>query len=56
MKHYRIDKVTKPGGLVIKRKDILAASDQDALARAEQSPDCPVCEVLHNGKPIGSVA
>lgn len=56
MKHYRIEKVTKPGGVVLKRKDILAASDQDAMARAEQSADCPVCDVLHNGKPIGSIA
>lgn len=56
MKHYRIEKVTKPGGLVLKRKDILAESDRDALARAAQSADCPVCDVLHNGKPIGSIA
>ena len=24
MKHYRVNKVTRPGGLVLKRKDILA--------------------------------
>lgn len=56
MRHYRIEKVTKPGGEVLKRKDILAASDHDAMTRAEQSPDCPTCDVLRDGKPIGSVA
>ena len=56
VKHYRIEKVTKPGGAVLKRKDILATSDKEAMQRAEQSADCPVCEVLRNGEVIGSVA
>ena len=55
VKHYRIEKVTEPGGRVLKRKDILAASDSEAMKRAEQSHDCPVCDVLRNGQPIGSV-
>ncbi len=55
MKHYRINKVTEPGGTVLKKKDILAASDQAALRRAEESSDCPTCDVLHNGEPIGSI-
>ena len=56
VKHYRIEKVAKPGGVVLKRKDILAETDKEAIERAEQSTDCPVCDVLRNGEVIGSVA
>ena len=55
MKLYRINKVTEPGGAVLKKKDVLAASDQDALRTAEENPDCPVCDVLRDGQPIGSI-
>lgn len=55
VKHYRIEKVTEPGGKVLKRKDILADSDAEAMKRAEQSPDCPICDVRKDGQPIGSV-
>ena len=55
MKLYRINKVTKPGGAVLKKKDVLAGSDKEALQRASQSDDCPVCEVLHNGRSVGHI-
>ena len=55
MKHYRINKVSKPGGSVLKKQDVLAATDKEALQRAEESADCPTCEVLREGKTIGSV-
>ena len=55
MKHYRINKVTRPGGAILKKKDILAASDPEAVRVAENSPDCPVCEVLRDGQTIGAV-
>ena len=55
MKLYRINKVTKPGGVVLKKKDVLAASDKEAVQRAQQSDDCPVCEVLRDGQTIGQV-
>lgn len=55
MKLYRINKVTEPGGAVLKKQDVLAQSDAAALQRAEESSDCPTCEVLHNGEVIGSV-
>ncbi len=55
MKHYRVNKVAKPGGAVIRRKDILASSDAEAVKRAEADEDCPVCEVLHAGEVVGSV-
>lgn len=55
MKLYRINKVTAPGGNILKRKDVLAASDHEAMKRAEDSVDCPTCEVLRDGRPVGLV-
>jgi hypothetical protein len=55
VKLYRINKLTGPGGAVVKKKDVLAASDRDALRRAADSEDCPVCEVLKDGQTVGSV-
>jgi hypothetical protein len=55
MKLYRIDKLVKRGGAVIKKKHILATSDAQAVKRAEESDDCPICDVLHNGETVGQV-
>jgi len=55
MRLYRINKVTEPGGEVLKKRDVLAASDHDAMRTAEESPDCPTCDVLRDGQPVGSV-
>ena len=55
VKLYRINKLTLPGGAVVKKKDVLAASDRDAVQRAADSADCPVCDVLKDGQTIGSV-
>jgi hypothetical protein len=55
MKLYRVDKLAKRGGAVIKKKHILAKSDDEAVKRAEDSPDCPICDVLHNGQTVGQV-
>jgi hypothetical protein len=55
MKLYRINKVAKPGGAVLKKKDVLAASDKDAVQRAADSPDCPVCDVLRDGEHVASI-
>ena len=55
VKPYRINKVAKPGGAVLKKKDVLAASDKEALHTAKESPDCPVCDVLRDGQPVGSI-
>lgn len=55
MKLYRVDKLTKPNGAVIKKKHILAASDRHAVQQAEDSPDCPVCDVLKDGEKIGQI-
>lgn len=55
MKHYRIEKVARPGGIVLKKQDILANSDREAIDRAEDSTDCPVCDVRKDGRVIGTV-
>ena len=55
MKLYRINKMTKPGGVVLKKKDVLAESDKEAVQKAAASPDCPVCEILKDGQQVGSV-
>jgi hypothetical protein len=55
MKLYRINKLNKPGGVVLKKKDVLAASDKDAVQRAAESSDCPVCDVLKDGQHVGSI-
>ena len=55
MKHYRINKVTAPGGQTLKKRDILAKNDDEAVQTAEDSVDCPVCEVTRDGQVIGVV-
>jgi hypothetical protein len=55
MKHYRVNKLAKPGGVVVKKKDILAASDAQAVQHAADHLDCPVCDVLRDGQKVGSV-
>jgi hypothetical protein len=55
MKHYRINKLTKPGGMIVKKKDVIAASDTQAVQMAADSPDCPVCDVLRDGQPVGTI-
>ena len=55
MKHYRINKVAKPGGDVVKKKDVLATSDKEALQRAAESDDCPICEVFKDGQRVGAI-
>ena len=55
MKHYRINKVVKPNGAVVKKRDILAQSDKEALGVAARDQDCPICDVYHAGEKIGSI-
>jgi hypothetical protein len=55
MKLYRVNKLARPGGVVIKKKDILAADDRQAVEQAKDSPDCPICEVLKDGERIGRI-
>ena len=55
MRHYRVNKLAKAGGAVVKRKDILANNDAQAVARAEADEDCPVCDVWRDGEKVGSI-
>jgi len=55
LKLYRINKLTRRGGTVVKKKDVLAASDREAVQRAADSEDCPICDVLRDGQTVGSV-
>jgi hypothetical protein len=55
MKLYRVDKLAKPGGMVVKKKHILAESDPEAVRHAEDSDDCPICEVRRDGETVGRI-
>ena len=55
MKLYRVDKLAKRGGVVVKKKHILAASDRHAVKQAEESDDCPICDVRKDGEIVGQV-
>lgn len=55
MKLYRVDKLAKIGGAIIKRKHILANNDRQAVKQAEESDDCPICDVLKDGEKVGQV-
>jgi hypothetical protein len=55
VKHYRIYKLDKPQGQIIKGKDAHAATDEAAIQEAAADPDCPVCEVWQGIKKVGSV-
>jgi hypothetical protein len=55
VKLHRTNKVAKPGGVVVTKKDVLASSDHEALQRAKDSSDCPICDVLRDGQPVGSI-
>lgn len=55
MRHYRINKVTAPHGATLKKRDILARSDAEAVQTAAASDDCPICEVSRDGKIVGTI-
>ncbi|HTK58843.1 MAG TPA: hypothetical protein VL336_07660 [Sphingomicrobium sp.] len=55
MKHYRVNKLAKVDGPIVKKKDILASSDAQAVQHAADSADCPICDVLRDGEKIGSI-
>jgi hypothetical protein len=55
MKLYRVDKLAKIGGMIIKRKHILASNDRQAVQQAADSPDCPVCDVTRDGEKVGQI-
>jgi hypothetical protein len=40
---------------VLKKKDVLATPHKEAVKKAADSQDCPVCEILKDGQQIGSI-
>ena len=55
MEHYRINKLAKADGAIVKAKDVLAVSDKQAVDIARSDQDCPVCDVWRAGNKIGWV-
>jgi hypothetical protein len=56
MKLYRIDKLAKLGGIIVRKKHILATNDTQAVKQAEASADCPICDVIRDdGERVGQV-
>ena len=55
MKLYRIDKLAKWGGAIIKKKHILAPTDRAAVQQSADSDDCPVCDVTRDGESVGQI-
>ena len=55
MKLYRVNKLAKRDGVIVKKKHILARSDRDAVQQAEASDDCPICDVLRDGQTVGQI-
>ena len=55
MKLYRVNKLARPGGPVIKKKDVLATGDREAVKDAADSDDCPICDVYRDGQKVGTI-
>lgn len=55
MTHYRLYKLDRKGGRIIKGKDLEEANDEAALCEAHQDPDCPECEVWQSARKVGSI-
>ncbi len=55
MRHYRVNKLAKVGGAIVKRKDILANDDREAVVRVQNDSDCPICDVWRDGEKVGSI-
>ena len=55
MKLYQINKVAKPDGTPLKTKHKLAGNDREAIRAAREDEDCPTCDVLHEGRKVGSI-
>lgn len=55
MKLYRINKLAKRNGVVVKTKHVLADNDREAVAEAADSVDCPICDVWSDGRKVGEI-
>ncbi len=52
MWRHRVSKLARPGGEVVKRKDI---RHHQAVARAQSDDDCPICDAWRGGEKIHSI-
>lgn len=55
MKLYRVNILSAENGTILKKIDILANDDRQAMQSVADSDDCPICEVWSDGKKVGSV-
>ena len=55
MEHYRVYKLDKPKGRIVRGKDMHAPDDVAAMHAACEDPECPVCEVWRGTRKVGSV-
>jgi len=55
MKHYRVYKLARPDGGIVKAKDVEAPDDAKALRQAAADDDCPICEVWQGAKKVGGI-
>lgn len=55
MKLYRVKKVAKPGGAVVRERDTLALDDRQAIEAARAHADCPICEVWRDGQKVAAI-
>lgn len=55
MKLYRVNKVSDEDGNILKKTDMLANDDRQAMKAAAESDDCPTCDVWSEGVKVGSV-
>ncbi|HVF37137.1 MAG TPA: hypothetical protein VNA29_04265 [Sphingomicrobium sp.] len=55
MKLYRVNKISAGKDQVLKKFDMLASCEREALQAAADSDNCPVCEVWSDGRKIGTV-
>lgn len=55
MKLYRVNKVSAEHGKILKKTDMLANTDRQAMQAAAERDDCPICEVWSEGMKVGSV-
>lgn len=55
MKHYRVYKLAAASGRIVKGKDLHAANEREAMRKAGDDPDCPVCEVWQGANRVGSI-
>lgn len=56
MQLYQVNKVAAPMGSVIKTKHVIANNDREAVRTARSDMDCPICEVLRDGRRVGTIA